>query len=188
MGLFRKKININKDGFSLLEIVIAVGLFSLIMLVVTSLFQLVLSSQRTAITTANIQENMRYAFETMAKEIRMAQKGTDTDLCDLVGAGEVYRVYNVPNNSKLAFINQYGECVSYTWSSKGGENSMILLDRNGAQAFITSEEMKIIGLNFLVDNSAQPRVTIVADIEIPVKGGTSQSMKIQTTISSRQYQ
>jgi Tfp pilus assembly protein PilW len=163
----------NKQGQSLMEMIVAVALFSVVRLIVVSIFQTVLTAQRSAITTSNIQENLRYAFETMSKEIRMAQKSD----CS-IGSGNVYTIAN----NALYFKNQYGECVSYSL-----DNNRIKLDRNGNQAYITPEAVKISNLKFLVASSVQPRVTIMADIAVPAKSGVGQTIKIQTTISSRQY-
>ena len=90
--MFRKIIN-NKEGLTLLELTVAVAIFSVMMLALTQIFNMVIRGQRNAIAAQNIQESMRYAMEVMSKEIRMAQKDVGgPGQCPLVGNGDVYSI------------------------------------------------------------------------------------------------
>ena len=61
-------------GMSLLEILVAVSFFVVIILAATSIFSLVIKQQRSAISSQNVQESLKYFLEIMSKEIRTAEK------------------------------------------------------------------------------------------------------------------
>jgi len=178
------KIRQNNLGVTLLEMLVAVALFSVTILSATQIFKMVIEGQRNAIAAQNVQESMRYAFETMAKEIRMAQK--DDGSC--AAAGHVYST-NV-DNSELYFINYHGDCVAY-YLEYDGDIPRLKVDRGLASAFVTPDEIKVSNLEFIVDDNVsaiQSIVTIKMDIEAVGKEMHKQTMKIQTTISSRYYE
>jgi len=55
-----KKIK-NEKGVSLLELLVAVTLFSVVIISSTQIFKMVVDGQRNAIGAQNVQENIRYA-------------------------------------------------------------------------------------------------------------------------------
>ena len=107
-----KNIRQNKKGVTLLEITVAVAIFSVVMLSATEIFRMVIEGQRNAIASQNVQESMRYAFETMAKEIRTAIASNDD--CESLfnpPAGATNKVFNTATNSEgdiLYFKNKDG--------------------------------------------------------------------------------
>lgn len=174
-----KKIK-NRKGVSLLELIIAIGIFSIIILSAIGIFQSVVNGQRDAISAQNIQENIRYAMETISREIRMAQKTLNNE-CN----GSSDYIYRTENNT-LYFKNMHGECVEYET-----ENNAFKITRDDvAIGFITPNEIIVTNLKFnVVDGSAtQPRVSLRMDVEASTsKKEHKQKMVIQTTISSRDY-
>lgn len=184
----------NKRGVTLLEMVVAVSLFSIVILSATDIFRLVIEGQRNAIASQNMQESMRYAFETMAKEIRTAV-ASNHDCEFLFGSpvDAVNRVYNTTSNGDgdiLYFKNQNNICTAYYL-----ENGAIMVMRGGDIAATTPAKIKISNLNFdVVDNligdpaSVQPLTTMRMDIEAVGKEMHKEAMKMQTTLSSRHYE
>lgn len=59
-------------GFTLIELIIALAVFSLVILSIGGIFVSVINSQRKAISLQNTQEAGRYLLESMTKEIRMS--------------------------------------------------------------------------------------------------------------------
>ncbi|MFH1822646.1 MAG: prepilin-type N-terminal cleavage/methylation domain-containing protein [Patescibacteria group bacterium] len=181
-----KKILTNKKGVTLIELLVAVTLFAIIILSATQIFNMVVEGQRSAIASQNIQESMRFAFEMMSKEIRMAQKdGVGVyDTCPLVGENKIYDS-NVPN-TELYFKNYHDECVIYYVDA-----GYLMIQRNGEIAATTPGAIRISNLKFyIVDNigNEQSQVTIKMDIEATGKELHKQTMKMQTTVSSRYYE
>jgi len=191
--MFRNILKSN-TGVTLLEMVVAVSLFSVVILATTEIFRLVIEGQRNAIASQNVQEGMRYAFETMAKEIRMATLSNHE--CESLfnpPTVAVNKIYNTASNSEgdvLYFKNKNNVCAAYYL-----ENGAIMVARGTDTALTTPAKIKISNLNFeVVDNpigaapSVQPMVTIRMDIEAVGKEMHKEAMKMQTTLSSRYYE
>jgi prepilin-type N-terminal cleavage/methylation domain-containing protein len=181
----------NQNGVSLIELVIAVGIFTVLMLAVTSIFQNVVRSQQSAVAAQNTQESMRFVFEIISKEIRQAQnKGT----CN--GYGNSNRIFNTnaPTNNEIRFQNKNNECVRYYIDAF---SKQLMINRDGTPLPVTPDDITVSNLQFSVtDNGVgalpnqlvQPRVTIRLTAEN--EGGKEelkQPVIVQTTISSRNY-
>jgi type II secretory pathway pseudopilin PulG len=182
------KIKQNNFGTTLLEMLVAVALFSITILAATEIFQMVVEGQRSAVAAQNTQENMRYALEVMSKEIRMAQKSIGNE-CGPQLSGKVYNL----QGSRLQFKNIYGECVEYQEQSLRLQIQRYLAgDPPGLTDYITPDEIEVSNLEFIViDDSLgnrQSMVTLKMDVEAVGKELHKSKIKIQTTISSRYYE
>ena len=180
------KIKQNNSGVTLLEMVVAVALFSVVVLSATEIFRIAIKSQHYAISAQNTQENTMYALEVMAKEVRMAQKVDGSDCTGLYNILD-NRIYYVPSSGELRFKNFNNECVKYFL-----DDSRLKIGRNGVEGYITPDEIAISNLQFnIVDdlaNNKQSKVTIKMDVKAVGKQEYEQVIKVQTTISSRYYE
>lgn len=174
------KIVKNKKGTTLIELMVAMAIFSVLMLATLDIFKMVIEGQRNAINSQNVQESMRYALEVMSKEIRMAQKASVAE-CG-VPAGSIYAI-NAAEDT-LYFKNKDSKCVVYELI-----NYRLQITRGVDSGVITPSIIKLSNLKFHIVDAAgvQPRATISMDAEIS-QGTRKQSMKIQTTVSSRHYE
>lgn len=185
----------NQRGFSLVEMVTAVGMFAVVSLMATATFSAVVEGQRNAIAAQETQENMRYVFEVISKEIRHAGKNPNDGSCEPFIASN--KVYNAnPAGDILFFVNKDGQCVSYYLV-----NGRFMIEREEAPnppivLPITSNEVNVSDLSFIIlddgmseFHSVQPRVTVKMKVEMA--GGKTlhkQKMTMQTTIGSRYYE
>jgi len=191
-GKFIKKFII-ESGVSLIELVVAVTIFSVLILSATGIFKMVVDGQRNAVSAQNVQENMRYALEKISKEIRMA--GISDNQCLPAAVNKVFNtVIDNNGNDQLYFKNQYGYCVVYYLdgarlrSTAGTVNGVI-------SDFITPSKLEVRNLKFFVADdkigafhSQQPYVTIVMAVKAIGLAINEQKMKIQITVSSRYYE
>jgi len=118
-----------QSGFSLPEMVLAIGLFSLLVVVAGNLLVTVRNGQQFAVASQNVQENLHFISEIMSKEMRSATGERDAAPCSsLTDASDVnMKVFNTgmsANNNGmtigyqssgniLEFKNRFGECVKY---------------------------------------------------------------------------
>lgn len=179
---FLKKFIKNQSGLSLLEIMVAVSIFTALILSSTQIFQSVIQNHRQSIAMQNMQANLSYTFEVMSKEIRMAVKDEDGDC---ITADSIYEASE--DLDELNFLNQYDECVSYYLVDDNGV-SRLKIKRDEKEAFVTPSDLAVSDLRFEVNEDKQPRVTIMLDISPIDPSLSTQIIKIQTTISSRNYQ
>lgn len=164
----KKTIGTNKNsGLTLIELIVAVGIFGLVISVAFGVFGLALTSQRRIIALKNVEDNTRFATELMAREIRTGGNFSG-------GFGS------------LSFVNAKSESVIYRLN-----NGIIEKSSDGGVNFlpVTGPETTIDYLNFyLAGQSAgdglQPRVTITIGATSRINN-QSANLKIQTTISER---
>jgi len=152
-------------GFTLIELLVGVAVFALVITIALSLFMSALRSQRKSIAIQNVQDNARYLFSFMAKEIRMSQLNAVD--------GEI---------TQINIIHPVNGSVTYSFNG-----TQIL--RNGQS--INSDEVQIDG-RFFIDGKAagdnqQPRVTLVMEVtNIGTKAEEQAEIKLQTTLSQRE--
>jgi len=203
----------NNQGFSLIEMLVSVAIFTVVITISLSIFQSVNKSQSNAIAVQSVQESMRYALEVMSKELRSARHvysdfdgdGTgDTDDCLGGGAYDNYvvrfgfnagrKVYNFMSSGGdlfLYFKDKNLSCVYYYINSA---DDRLYVDRNGIALPITPDELKISDLQVEIDDNAigefhdtQAVVTVRMNAET-LDPSNKYKMNLQTSISSRYYE
>jgi prepilin-type N-terminal cleavage/methylation domain-containing protein len=186
---FTQLIIKDRSGVTLLEMVVAVSLFALTMVMATSIFQSVINSQRAAIASEDLQENIRYDFERIGKDIRTAQRVT-THGC--LPSGMTYWNNNGVGD-KLRIMSYRGQCLEY--SLRSGQIYIAYptsTDSNlSAGLPLTPKELTVNKLFFkITDNSAkaQAQVTMKVNLSVPIKGSPAEVIDLETTLSSRSYQ
>ncbi len=183
------KLKKNQNGTSLLELVVAVGIFVVLTLSVSNIYLSIANSQKKAIATQSIEESLRFAFEMMSKEIRMAQGNSVGSNCASTGPG-YYKIFNNINNNdattseELYFKNKDGKCVIYKLDS-----GQVFVERGGEGAYLTPDKVNINNLKFIINDvrggtvgDFQPSVTIMMEAE-----KENNHIRMQTTISAREY-
>lgn len=162
----RKKDN-KESGLTLIELIVAIGIFGLVVSMVFGVFSLAIVSQRRIIALRNVEDSIRFTIESMAREVRTGKNFSG-------GVGS------------LSFTNAKGESVIYRLSGGIVEKSS---DGGVNYSVVTGSETIVNYLNFYLTGQAagdglQPRVTITMDAASQV-GNQSANLKIQTTISGR---
>ncbi|MFA5886348.1 MAG: type II secretion system protein [Patescibacteria group bacterium] len=175
-----------RGGFSLIEIVVSVTLFSVIILSVTSIFKLVIDSQRSALAAQNVQENIKYFLEVIGKEMRMAQKNKGN--CAIIPDEDIFAITSVNSDDSLFFRNYDGECVSYSLADDGG-NTRFLVSRGVKSGFISPAKIAIDGLHFSISGGTTTQAIVTINLRAHAVGSVQfkSDMIIQTSISSRYY-
>jgi|GEM_PF-331191 len=180
-----KRLINNQKGFSLIELVVSVAIFAITMLIVTQIFKIVLDGQRRAIASQDMQEGIRYSYERMGKEIRMAQKDTVGNCAGL------NKVYSTTDGNDLKFLNYHGDCVRYYLDGDRLTVSLVPVDKSSTKiGYITPASLTISNLKFsIIDNSdtLQARVTFKMHILAHLPTSIDQNLDVQTTLSSRSY-
>jgi len=161
-----KKYN-KESGLTLIELIVAIGVFGLVVGMAFGIFGLAIVSQRRIIALKNVEDNIRFSVESMAREIRTGRNFSG-------GVGSIF------------FINAKGESVVYRLSGSIVEKSF-----DGGTSFlpVTGPETAINYLNFYLAGQAagdrlQPRITITIGATSWINN-QSANLKIQTTISGR---
>jgi len=175
-----------QPGFSLIEVIVSVALFSVIILSATQIFKMVVDNQRNALAAQNVQESLKYFFEVTGKEMRMAQK--NNGVCPGIPADKIFVITTGVAGQKLIFKNYYNQCVTYVLAADG-DSQRFQVTRNTATGFISPQKIKIDNLYFVLSESdyTQPLLTMNLKAHALNAPQYKSDMTIQTSITSRYY-
>ena len=179
---FRK--NKEKRGFSLIEVLVSVSLFVIIIMSATEIFKMVIEGQRNAIASQNVQESLKYFFEVIGKEMRMARRNDGS--CINVPVGQIFHVSNNGLGDVLYFKNYYSQCVAYQLATDNN-TQRFRISRNLNSGFISPQRINIEALRFSLDTLGQPTVTVSMKAWAVGENRFKSEMEIQTSITSRYY-
>ena len=154
-------------GFSLIEMVVAVGVFAVVITISLAAFLNISDIQKRTEALRAINDNLNFSLETMMREIR-------SDSNYRVGSG----------GTSLTISNESGNDISYRLN-----NGRIEMAAGGSSyVALTAPEVNITKLLFMVQGQAsgdglQPRVTII----ITGSAGEKKTinLNLQTTVSQR---
>ena len=166
-----------RSGFTLVEFIVAIGLFSIIVAVAIGSVFRVLRTERQAASLIAANSNVSLVLEQMSREIR-----TGTNFCN--------SVTGICPPSRLTFINAQSETVTYCLDSEGHLERGIGSTLCGSLTDITPNQVNVRDVVFIIsgeepDDGRQSRVTMSLTIS-PREGGVSEAtVTLQTTISAR---
>jgi len=174
-----KKLKMKK-GFTLIEMVVSVALFTVVVVVSTGALMTIIDANRKARSLQTVMDNLNFAMESMSRNLRT---GYSYECGGTSG--------NCPNGKdSIVFTDQNGDSVEYEFSESSDLGS-ITISKNGAMAkSITSPEVDIDSLLFYVTgldvgDNRQPLLTISISGTAGSDESTKTTFSIQTTISQR---
>lgn len=197
-----------KRGFTLIEMLVSVGIFTVVMVVALGALLSVSESDRKAQTIKTITNNLGFALEGMSRTIRTGinyscgswTPGTD---CTSGGGGSLITFEDIQGN-----ITGYQRSTNATLCGQdsAGAVGCIVRSRDGGSIWqsITASEVVVEHLSFYLYGSSrsddiQPRVTISMRGFIPLTGGAMlrsecntagiecSTFDLQTTVTQRLY-
>ena len=176
-------------GFTLVELIVALGLFAMVAVISLDALLAVSYAQKEAIAGQNNFDNIRFSLEAMTKEIKA---GEDFD-CNQGTAGLNNCEYPSGGRSTLAFSNDQGVQVTYLLTSGQLVRRTTTGPCSTAPSFcpITAKSVQISRLLFFLSgaplaDSEQPRITVVMEGQTPgFKAGLTERFNLQTTVAAR---
>lgn len=170
-----RKLNLSLKGgggFTLIELITAIGIFSVVIIIVGGIFMAVFFGNRRILALQNLQDNVRFTVESISREIRVG-KNFDNSVAN-----------------QLSFTNSTGQLVVYRLNNNALERS-----ENGVGGTffpMTDSSIIVSSLNFYLQGSGagdgfQPRVTFTIRAQAQV-GTQSAAIDVQTTLSQRLLQ
>ncbi|MEK7579593.1 MAG: prepilin-type N-terminal cleavage/methylation domain-containing protein [Patescibacteria group bacterium] len=157
-------------GFTLIELIVSIFLFSILVFVAGGSFVGALATQRRALNMKKVEENGRFIIELMAREIRVANPiNTSNSTC--------------PGPSVLSFQHPVNGAIEYSVS-----NNQIQRRVGGVNTIISNPDVMVSRLNFCISGNStgddkQPRVTII--LGLSSSSAQSEAIDLQTTVSQR---
>jgi len=155
-------------GFSMAEMLISIGLFTVVMSATSSAFLIGIRTQRQVIASLNANDNISYAMEVMARDIRTGKSFTPADTED-----------------SLSFTNYKNEMVTYFI-----DNDALSRTVGSAPAEpLTSSNVRVLKAIFHVTgqrlyDDEQVRITVLLTVASKY-GGQEIITNLETSISPR---
>jgi prepilin-type N-terminal cleavage/methylation domain-containing protein len=165
-----------QQGFTLVELIVAMSLFSIIVVVISGIFMQTVKFQKIVANRAAAIDNLGLAMEEMARGIRTG-----------VYFPRLLDLENLSPQNSITFTDYRDEDVTY--ALEGDRITKNIEDYNGPLA-ITSSNIEITDLKFILrgKNSSRdsgddipPRITI----SMTAKGIYSEPFTLQTTVGAR---
>ena len=190
MMFYSKKLNKKGTlGFTLVEVLVSVGIFSIVMLVATgSVFTIVAANKKTH-TLKSVMTNLNFALESMAREIRV---GTGYQ-CGLSGGDCTLGDTSFRFTSNRDFDGDgLNDTLEYSFAVDANSKGRLYQRRYGTDPSpvpITASEINITSMKFYVIGSSasdgkQPKLLITITGSVG-EGDSKSTFKIQTTVSQR---
>lgn len=191
-----KKYKQNNKGFTLIELMVAIFVFTSIMVVAMGSMLTALSTVKEARALRFAMDNVGFATESMTRTIRMgtgyycAEGETGINL----GNNDLVTKDCESGGTLLALKPQgsSGSYIAYKQHAKGdGSYDLERCDDNGGCVSIVSPDVRITKLRFFVNGSnpydeIQASVYVVMKGEVTVRGAVTQ-FSLQTMASQRNY-
>ena len=172
-------------GFTLIEMMVAISIFSVMLLMLVGIFTRFISIQRQDVGEFRLQEDLRLAFELFNREARLSYGNT----------------FNAQNDT-VVFRNQTGACVTYRFADEKFQraeddaitgvscpvifNDRLFEDLHSRQTVFQDMQFTVVPARLSGDGTkleSQGLVTISARIH---SRGDSKEVPVQNSVSSRQ--
>jgi prepilin-type N-terminal cleavage/methylation domain-containing protein len=183
--MFKDKLQKSK-AFTLVEILVAVAVFSIVVGIASGLFVSSIRAQRASLAQQELLDQTSYIMEYMGRAIRMAKK-------DMDGActGEAKLNY-AKTDSGIMFKNYEDECQEFFREWDDDSEAYRLKEKKaGAENYLTSPTLNVVSFE-IADfgwtqlDSEQPRTTLFLEVEgVGTRPEERPATSIQTTISQR---
>jgi len=165
-----------KGGYTLVEMIVAVGLFAFVMTLSTGAYLMMIGLNRQAQALATGIDNLSFALEAMVRDIRT---GTAYD-CG--GSGDC-----PSGSSSFSFRNRQGVPVTYSLAS-----SVLQKTINSTTNPMTDPAVNISSLTFYAfgtqaspSDYQQSRVTVIVSGTVSAGPGKTQSFLVETGATMR---
>lgn len=173
-----------RGGFTLVELMVSVTIFSLIMVISMGAILSVLTANHKSQTLRSVMDNLNSTLESMTRTIRFGQdyhggSSGDITLPSDSGSG---------GDTSITVLDSTNRRVTYALT-----NSQITRTVDGGSAFaLTSPDVTISSFNVWVSGSTksdawQPRVVIVIKGTVAGKNLSGSTFILETTVSQRKF-
>jgi prepilin-type N-terminal cleavage/methylation domain-containing protein len=167
-----------KNGFSLIELLVVLFVFSILMIVVTQTLALSLRGSRKSESVSGTRTNVQYAINVMDRLLRNARS---------------LKCPAIPNPSRLDYIDEYGNNAYFSCVTSGGTS---YIASNSATQRLTSDTVTITNCTdptkppvFTCNNTTIPHSVDITIIGTDAKntGSEGSTVPISTKILLRNY-
>ena len=191
--MFNKNL---KNGFSLVEMLVAVAVFMMVVTVAMGALMSIINPNRKARAIQSVVSNVNFVIESISKDIRMGNDyycGTKQQVKDCSSGGSDSVNYISPYSIDRVYYHFTSPTESTTgkgYLSKCSSNDNNSCNSNpGSHNYspITSPDVNVLSLKFYVvrHEGVQPKVVIIMEGEAGSMTNIKSKFSLQTTASQR---
>jgi prepilin-type N-terminal cleavage/methylation domain-containing protein len=152
---------IKKSGFTLMEILVVLGVFSIMTVLIVSIFIFVLQTQRQTAARQKTLSNLRYVVETIGRQVRTSE----VDYNNLYDKDGDFGIIGA--EQEIYLINQDGKNVSFYLDPTTKELKMSV---DGVESLlVSSADIEVTNLSFYISPATNPfteeRCNIASDCQ-----------------------
>jgi prepilin-type N-terminal cleavage/methylation domain-containing protein len=201
----RKHTTRQKKGFTLVEMIVSIGLFTIVLFIASSAFLAVLNADRKSRATRTAIDNLNLSLEDMSRRIKTGTTyncggGLGTADCTEPDLKEAFAVYD-QNNERVIYKRGVGPNAVTTGAGAGGcgnagftgTQGCLIRDKGGVALAVTGKDIDIQVLRFMVNGTASFSVDTTQPYVVILVGGVTTAGKItskfnlQTMVTQRMY-
>lgn len=178
-----------QKGFTLIELMVSVGLFAVVMTVSVGTLLALIDANRKAQSIKSIMNNLNFALDSMTRTVRT---GIDYYCDDVMTNGSLPSGTQgcSTGGARLVLTNDQGERVGYRYRVVSGNGRVERNVDNAGWIQLTASEIDITDMQFYATgitagNSRQPLVTIAMSGVAGRSSDTNTEFNVQTTVTQR---
>lgn len=179
----------NTRGFSLIELMVSVGLFAIVMTVSVGTLLALIDANRKAQSLKSVINNLNFSIDSMGRALRTGQ----TYYCHTattVASMPQGRRSCANGSTGITFRNDANARVGFRFAGGGIERRIIDGSNDSGWIKLTAPEVQISDMRFYVTGAEagdgiQPLITMSIRGEAGVQLATESSFNIQTTVTQR---
>ena len=169
-----KSFKYQTNGFTLIEMLVAVALFSIVLMIAMGSIMTIVDVNRKSQSLTTVMNDLNFSLENMTRTITTGKLISPDD------------VDGSDDFESITVENQDEDEITFAWEDT---TKTITRKKNDEPAYaFTSEQINIDALRFRVfsdDNNKQPRILIMVKGTAETSKTISSSFIIQTTASQR---
>ena len=167
------------EGFTLVELLVAVTIFSLITTISTGILVLSLGAQKKLLASQELSDQTSFLIEYMGRALRMAKKDDLGEIHCLTGDKVNYEITR--SSQGIKFRNYKDVCQEFY-----KEGSLLKEEKGGVISNLTSSSLQVLNFSVFLSgetqlDNLQPKTTLFLEIE----GKEGIKISTQTSISQR---
>ena len=174
-------------GFTLIELMVSISIFSIIMLVGMGSILQVFGINEKSQTLRAVMDNLNFTLEDMTRSIRFGSSYH-------CGSGDPAFPQDCLSGATMLTVKASdGSTIQYKRVVTGGIGTIVRLVGAGADEALTSPDVDITALTFFVLGATvvgdiyQPRVVMVVSGLAGKKNATKTAFTLETTVSQRMF-
>lgn len=166
--IYQKRIKTNEDGFTLIEMLVSMALFSIVIVVIMGSILTIVDVNRKSRSLTVVMNDLNFVLESITRTVKTGEILNETD-------GVL---------SEIEVEDQEGRIILYRWEDGAIERNV---DGRGYIS-LTSNQIEITDADFILfddSDNYQPRLLISVEGEVVITPKVRSAFKIQTSVAQR---